>query len=54
MRGGTRLYTRGNTAVKALQGAVAYELNRFGQGVSFAQIGEQLGVSTTTAWRRFW
>lgn len=30
------------------------DLHRCGFGLSFAQIGERLGLSTTTAWRRYW
>ena len=55
-RGGTAPYTRANVVTKALQGQEAHRLHRFyaGGGLTFAQVGERLGISATTAWRRWW
>ena len=49
-RGGPAPYVRLDLAVKAEQGAEAFRLHSL--GLSFGQVAERIGVSTTTAWRR--
>lgn len=49
-RSGPTPYLRLDLAIKADQGAEAHRLHE--GGLSFAQIGERMGLSLTTAWRR--
>jgi hypothetical protein len=52
-RGGPSLRARLPVEVKIWQGAEVYVLH-YGHRLGFRAIGRQLGISTTTAWRRFW
>lgn len=52
-RGGPGPHARRDAWIKADEGRRAWTLH-WGQRLTFAQIGAQLGTSTTTAWRRFW
>ncbi|HET9254890.1 MAG TPA: AsnC family protein [Pseudonocardiaceae bacterium] len=52
-RGGPSLRARLPVEVKIWQGTEVYVL-RYGHRLSFRAIGRQLGISTTTAWRRCW
>lgn len=52
-RGGPSLRARLPAEVKIWQGAEVYVLH-YGHRLGFRAIGRQLGISTTTAWRRFW
>jgi hypothetical protein len=49
-RGGPSPHSRLDLAVKVEQGTRAHRLHE--SGLSFAEIGERLGLSETTAWRR--
>ncbi len=52
-RGGPSPHARVCSVKKAEQGREAWVLH-FGQHLGFREIGAHLGVSATTAWRRFW
>lgn len=52
-RGGPSPRARLPREVKLLDGKRVYVLH-VGQRLGFREIAEQLGMSTTTAWRRFW
>jgi hypothetical protein len=51
-RGGPYPHLRLDSAVKADQGFAVLQLV-LGQGKTFSQAGTALGLSTTTAWRRY-
>ncbi len=53
-RGGPTPYLRLDLVVKVEQGRRVFALVGFGGGLSFRAAGERLGLSTTTAWRRYW
>jgi hypothetical protein len=52
-RGGPYPRLRLDIAVKWSQGSDVVQLVS-GRGISFRQAARQLGLSTTTAWRRYW
>lgn len=52
-RGGPYPYLRLDIAVKWTQGADVVQLVAI-NGLSFRQAAGRLGLSTTTAWRRYW
>lgn len=52
-QGGPSPQARLPVEVKVSQGREVYLLH-YGQHLGFRSIGEQLGISTSTAWRRFW
>ncbi|MFF2384064.1 hypothetical protein [Streptomyces sp. NPDC058108] len=52
-KGGPYPHLRVDFTIKATQGAAVMELV-LGQGFTFRQAGARLGLTTTTAWRRYW
>lgn len=52
-RGGPYPHLRLDLGVKVREGVAVVELV-LGQGRTFRQAGAELGISATTAWRRYW
>lgn len=51
-RGGSRAYTSLDVGIKVREGTEVLRLRR--NGHTFTEIGARLGLSATTAWRRYW